>query len=250
MNPQINITPEEWDLIEEYLNEEAVSNETVILKEKLTEISNVQEKIQHVKKVRQGIEDTVRQSKIKEFHEYVSVDEKNSNRNTKQNEKTKLSAIWFAIAAVLVVLIGLFWMLKTESTSEKIFASHFTPDIGLPLKMGSSNNYQFYEGMLDYKQGNYKEATLIWEVLLKNNPESDTLNYFLGVTYLAQGNASTSLKYLEKQNLFEEGMFKEDAAYYAALAKIKEGKFEEAKVLLNKNPSTKNTNLLNDLKER
>ena len=41
----------------------------------------------------------------------------------------------------------------------------------------------------------------------------------------------------------------EEAAYYAALAKIKEGKIEEAKNLLKNTPSIQNTKLLRQLEK-
>lgn len=141
-------------------------------------------------------------------------------------------------------------MMDNSSTSEEIFAKNFKPDVGLPLKMGTVGTYGFYEGMLDYKQENYKEAIAKWQILLEENPDSDTLNYFLGVANLALGNGDESLEYLQNQERFQQGMFKEDAAFYAALAKIKDGKFEEAKVFLKNNPSTKNTSLLKELEKQ
>jgi tetratricopeptide (TPR) repeat protein len=139
--------------------------------------------------------------------------------------------------------------MKSNSPFEKIFAENFKPDIGLPLKMNTENAHGFYEGMLDYKQENYKEAIEKWQVLLKTTPENDTLNYYLGVAHLALGKAAKSLEYLESQERFRQGIFKEDAAWYAALAKIKEGKPEEAGLLLQKYPSKRNSNLLNELNE-
>ena len=251
MNAPINITPEEWDIIETWLDLKHVPGEASLLNDKLTQIQDVEEKIEHIKRVREGIEDSVRQSKIKEFHKHVPVEEKDSEIKSIGSKKIKSKAIfWYAAAAAVVLLFGIFWLMDTKSHSEKIFAKNFKPDVGLPLKMSTLNASGFYEGMLDYKQENYKEAIEKWEVLLESKPENDTLNYFLGVTNLALGKASKSLGYLENQERFRQGIFKEDALYYTALAKIKEGKFKEAKVILENNPSIRNSRLLNDLNER
>lgn len=246
----INITSEEWHMIEAYLDQKVVSKETPLINEELTQIPNVIQKIVEVKRVREEIEDSILQSKIRGFHKQVEIDEEDSGIRILSSKKTKSKFIWFSMVAVVLVLFGIFWMLDNTTPAEKIFAKNFQPDIGLPLKMNTVNTYEFYEGMLDYKQGNYKDAIAKWQVLLIANPENDSLNYFLGVSNMALGNSKKSLEYLQNQERFQQGIFKEDAAFYAALAKIKEGEFAEAKVFLKNNPSPRNTNLLKELDEQ
>ncbi len=247
MNSLNNITPLEWDLIETYLLK-TNEREKLLLKEQMVVIPNLDEKIKEVQSVGNQIEDRIKQSKIKEFQKEASILHKQSEVGNVGSSKTKSKTIWYSVAAILIVVIGMFWLLDSNDTSKIIFAENFKPDIGLPLQMGTTNNYEFYEGMVDYKQGNYKEATMAWQELLKKNPESDTLNYFLGVANLAQGNSSKSLLYLEKQGKFQESIFKDDAPYYAALAYIKLGNLNAAKVLLQNHPSERNTALLQTLK--
>lgn len=251
MNASIDISPEEWDIIETWLDQKGVVGEASLPDKKLHQIHDLEEKIEHIKKVREEMEDSIRQSKIKEFHKHVPSEERDSEIKSIGIKKIKFkTAFWYAAAAVAVVIFGIFWLMETKSHSEKIFTKNFKPDVGLPLKMSTVNVSGFYEGMLDYKQENYKEAIEKWEVLVEAKPENDTLNYFLGVTNLALGNASKSLQYLENQERFRQSIFKDDALYYTALAKIKEGKFKEAKVILENNPSIRNSRLLNDLNER
>ena len=250
MNDLINISAEEWDLIENWLDQNDVPGKTQMLSDKLTQIPNISKKIEHIEKVREEIEDSIRQTKIREFHNSIAAGEKDSGIKTIANKRIRSNTVWLATAAIVVVLFGIFWMIGNKSHSEKIFAKNFKPDIGLPLKMNNANSSGFYEGMLEYKQENYKEAIAKWQDLLKANPENDTLNYFLGVAYLALGDDSKSIEYLENQERFRQGIFKEDAAYYAALARIKEGKLKEAKMLLESIPSVRNTKLLNELNER
>ncbi|MDY0102046.1 MAG: hypothetical protein RBS07_03855 [Lentimicrobium sp.] len=249
MNTPNNLSSQEWDLIETCLDHNGAQGQAPLLNEKLNQIPDVDRKEAYVKKVREEIEDSIRQSKIREFHKHVLSDKKDSGMKNIANRITKSNAVWYAIAAILVVFFGILWLLKSNSTAEKIFAENFKPDIGLPLKMNTEDANIFYEGMLDYKQENYKHAIDKWQVLQKINPENDTLNYFLGVAHLALGNAAKSLEYLENQEHFRQSIFKEDATYYAALAKIKEGTMEEARIFLQKYPSKKNTDLLNELHE-
>ena len=252
MNSPYNITPEEWDIIETWLDQKDLPGESPLLSNKITQTPNILQKIEHVKRVREEIEDSIRQSKIKEFHQYVSRDDNDSGIKSIANKKIKSNIFWYsiAIAAVMILFIGIIRNLDHSNTQEEIFAKNFKPDIGLPLKMSKSSEFRFFEGMLDYKQENYKEAIVKWQDLLKTKPENDTLNYFLGVTNLALGDATKSLEYLQNQERFQQGIFKEDAAWYAALAKIKAGKFEEAKVFLKSNPSARNKKLLKELDKK
>ncbi|MDX9908082.1 MAG: hypothetical protein RBS23_01365 [Mariniphaga sp.] len=269
MNAPNNITYDEWNDIETWLDQNDVSGEALLWTEKLTQISNLNRKIEYVKRVREEIEDSIRQSKIKSFHPGIhagsdgtgsywnwnqesnlpgrfSSDEKGSEIKSILNVKTK-SRAWFTAAAILVILVGIYWMMGIGNPSERVFAENFKPDVGLPLRMENASAYAFYEGMLDYKLEDYEAAIEKWEVLLRPKPQNDTLNYFLGVSHLALGDAAKALEYLGNQERYRQGIFKDDAAWYAALAKIKEGNFEEARLFLQKHPSTRNTKLLNEL---
>lgn len=272
MNAPNNITYDEWNDIETWLDQNDVSGEALLWTEKLTQISNLNRKIEYVKRVREEIEDSIRQSKIKVFHQDIlagfdspdssgsyeirdqecslsgdlSSDEKGSEIKSILNVKTK-SRAWFTAAAILVILVGIYWMMGIGNPSERVFAENFKPDVGLPLRMENASAYAFYEGMLDYKLEDYEAAIEKWEVLLRPKPQNDTLNYFLGVSHLALGDAAKALEYLGNQERYRQGIFKDDAAWYAALAKIKEGNFEEARLFLQKHPSTRNTKLLNEL---
>jgi len=65
---------------------------------------------------------------------------------------------------------------------------YFKPDAGLITSMGGNENYEFYRGMVDYKQGNYKAAISRWKDQLKLKKDNDTLNFYIGVSLMAQEN--------------------------------------------------------------
>ncbi|QAA82653.1 tetratricopeptide repeat protein [Aequorivita sp. H23M31] len=239
---------EEWNAIETYLEKNEAGEVTAHLKQSLDQIPNLDEKIKYVKETREDIEDCIRMSKIKEFQTEVDVDEEVTRKP--KIKRLKMSVFFYSVAATLIVLFGIFWMLNTKTPGEKIFAENFKPDIGLPLKMSTIGNYGFYEGMLDYKQENYKEAIAKWNTILPAKPHNDTLNYFLGVANLALGNTVESLEYLRNQELYKGGMFEQEAAYYAALAEIKDGNFKKAEILLRNNPSPDNDKLLKQLENQ
>ena len=114
--------------------------------------------------------------------------------------------------------------------------------------MGTSSNYEFYYGMVNYKRKEYAEAILRWETLYAANPENDTLVYFLGVANLAKGNARQAEKYLQSAKEKTESTFYEDAQYYLALAFLRENKIKEAKEALAKSTSQASFELLKEIK--
>jgi|SRR5690554_3527171 len=249
MNPQMNILPEEWNAIESFLDREPESQKS-ILNEELDKIPGLDQKIQYIKKVRCEIEDAIRKSKIKEFHDSFNEFERNCKAAKPESRKRRSLVLLYSIAAILIVVFGIFQVFENRKTPESLFADNFKPDIGLPLKMGPAKTYDFYEGMVDYKQENYEEAIKKWEVLLQASPDNDTINYFLGLSHLALGEASQALEYLLDQERFKGGIFETDAAHYAALAKIKEGQFNDARVLLKANPSATNNLLLQKIEKQ
>ena len=84
---------------------------------------------------------------------------------------------WYAAAAVVIVAVTWFYRNSTLS-SEKIYARYFIPDAGLPVVMSSANDhYDFYDGMVSYKEGDYTRAIEIWKKIYPGNTANDTLQY-------------------------------------------------------------------------
>src|SRR5690606_28562743 len=165
-------------------------------------------------------------------------------------EKKELNIGWFALAASFLVLISVStWaILGSGNSPEKVFAENFKPDPGLPTTMGTSSEYEFYYGMVNYKRKEYAEAISRWEPIYAAYPENDTLVYFLGVANLANGNPRQAKKYLQKANQKKESAFYEDSKYYLALSLLKENKIKEAKETLKNSSSAANISLLQQVK--
>lgn len=113
--------------------------------------------------------------------------------------------------------------------------------------MSSHQNYSFNEAMVDYKQENYSVAIEKWLLLLYKSPENDTLIYFLGAAYLAEGQTSEAIVYLDKIEKEQNSVFQKDAAYYRALLHLKNKNPDSAVHSLKNAPSNKNRQLLNEI---
>ena len=109
------------------------------------------------------------------------------------------------------------------------------------------NNYAFNKAMVAYKEGKYQEAIGSWEKLYQNNPDNDSLNYFLGAAHLANSEAHKAIPYLENVFPQAESSFQQESLWYLGLAYLKSGEVEKAKEFLEKSNRPEKEELLNQL---
>ncbi len=131
-----------------------------------------------------------------------------------------------AAAAVLVVVAALF--LSRTPEHEKIYADFYEADPGLSTAMGTTDDYAFHRGMIDYKTGNYAGAIEQWRPLLTASPASDTLNYYTGLAFLGMKKTDSTTYYLQRVAALSGSAFQQEARWYQALALIRENRKEEA----------------------
>lgn len=129
---------------------------------------------------------------------------------------------WYAAAAVLIIAIGATWWLrKTETASQDLYSQYFHADPGLPVAMSSTDAYTFYDGMVSYKEGKYKEAADTWQKLGNEQGFTDTLQYFIGVAYLNNNTLREAHQYLLPVANNTASVWKDKATWYLALSYIK-----------------------------
>ena len=228
MNLQ-DISQEEFEKIEAYLNGKLESNELIEFKAMLENDSDFKTKVEDIKTVLFGIETQELKEQLNIFHDDLEVE-----HTPIEGTETKVRSIhWkkLAIAAVLIIAAGSFWFYNGNS-NDKLYAKYFSPDPGLPTTMSSTANYEFYEAMVDYKQGNYITAISKWKTLQKVKPNNDTLSYFIGVAHLANKNEGKAISFLEHVTKNSEFALSNDAHYYLGLAYLKKGNIEKAKANL------------------
>lgn len=247
MDSNNNITQEQLETIERYLNG---SMNTVELKEfenKIATNTDLKILVEDVKMMLLGIESSALKAELNNFHEEMNPVRNLSSEKTATTKSLRYRFVQLSIAASIVLAFGIYLFMNQETTSEHLFAKHFTPDPGLPTTMSSTEEFDFYDAMVDYKRGNYAKAIEKWKVLQMKKNNNDTLNFYLGVSYLAEGNAETASKYLSETTKQVNSIFIEDAYHFAALAEIKQENFEKAKQLLLKSKSDKSKILLQEL---
>jgi tetratricopeptide (TPR) repeat protein len=245
MNPDNNITQEELENIERYFTNNITNDEKATFEERLQNDVNFKNKVEDIRTMLLGIETQVLKERLEEFHKEIpkTISSKKEHSKVKYLDFRKMVA-----AAAVIIAIGSFWFFNNPS-NERLYSSYFIPDPGLPTTMGSTDNYNFYDAMVDYKQKNYKKAISKWEVLQQESPKNDTLNYFLGVANLADGQTDLAITYLQNTTLQTESVFIEDAHYYLGLAYLKNNKKEKAIKTLQLSHSENSRSILSELEK-
>lgn len=156
-------------------------------------------------------------------------------------KKTNRSWLYVAAAAVVIVLL-LRQFYTPPTTTEGLFADFFEQDTGLPVVMSSDeHNYTFYDGMVSYKEEDYKKALQIWEQIA--NP-SDTLLYYTGMAYLNSDDLTNAIRSLERVATDEDSQWHQKAIWYLALSLLKQNRLDDTKKWLNKIPENEQAVLL------
>lgn len=167
-----------------------------------------------------------------------------------KSKKLHFNGNWLLAASFLLLVgLGVGWFLNRPSLNERLYDSYFYKDIGLPTTMGATKNLEFTEAMTQYKLGNYEEAISVWKDLLRNSPQNDTLNYFVGAAHLVKKDINGAKGFLEKVILNDNTAFKKEAKFYLALIAVRQGDLKKAKVYLEQLDSSEASALLKEIQE-
>ncbi|MFL0352016.1 tetratricopeptide repeat protein [Xanthomarina sp. GH4-25] len=240
-----NMTQEELAHIERYINNNLTFEELSIFEEKLKNNPDFKNQVEDIKTLLFGIEKQALKEQLDTFHKDIPIE---VIEDKKQPKFRFLNFKKTAVAAAVIIALGSFWY-TNRSTPKSVFAKHYTPDPGLPTTMSSSDNFIFYDAMVNYKRKDYLTAISKWQPLLLTKPDNDTLNYFIGSAYLADGKEKEAIPYLKKVTLFKEETFKNDAFYYLGLAYLKVNNVELAKKNLNFSTIDNSKDILSELED-
>lgn len=241
MEQEFNISQQEFETIEHYLLGNMMEQELIDFENKLEKEQLLQKQVKALRLLINSVEKQSFLNKLDEFHSVI-----NPQIKSKKNRKLNLY-LKFAIAASIALLIGFsgYWF---TNANQRLYAKYFKPDPGLPTVMSATANYDFYDAMVNYKRGDYKTAIKKWEKLVNQKPQNDTLNYFLGVAYLAEKNQDKAITYLHKVLNQNNTIFMEETYFFLGLAYLKNKDFEKSKQNFEKSNSQNSLEILSNLK--
>lgn len=236
MKDNSNITQELLETVERYYNNTMSDQERNDFERRLHNEPQFKLLVEDIKTLILGVENQSLKEQLDTFHK--DIPETNHKTSSSFFSLRKLAA-----AAVIVFAISGFWWFSTPQ-HERLYSSHFTPDPGLPTAMSGDSNFEFYDAMVNYKQGDFETAIEKWDAI---HPKGDTLNYFLGVAHLANQDQDQAIPFLKKSIDNPKFPLINDAHLYLGLAYLKEGKIELAKKNLILSNIKKSKDILSEL---
>lgn len=243
MNSSQYISPERQEHFERYLFHQMNAQEETAFEEALRTDADFASQFSMFKELVRSVETEGLRSKLDAFHQELPPAPQSASI-------PKSSVRWYPIAAGVVVLIGLsLWFFTRIPSNERLYASHFKPDPGLPTVMGSASEYDFYEAMVDYKKGDYEAARKKWVALTTGTSTRDTLNYFIASAYMAEKDQRQAIAFFKKVLQSPEKSFDNETYYYLGLAYLKLGELDLAVQNLEKSGTEAGNQLLEELKE-
>lgn len=245
MKHEYDILPEEFDLIERYMGKTLTGEETAAFEKRLQEEPIWKEKVNEVSLLMLGIKETALKEKLAGFHQTFT-----AANPTGKGKLRSMTRVWMVAASCIILLsIGLWWYLSSENKYDKLYATYYQPDPGLPVTMSVAGNYLFDKGMVAYKSGAYQEAATTWQGLLTALPGNDSLHYYLGMTELALQHQDQALKLLQPLADDPQKPFSKEASWYAGLLLLKNEKPTEAAVYIRRSGHPNSKKLLEELNQ-
>jgi tetratricopeptide (TPR) repeat protein len=131
---------------------------------------------------------------------------------------------WLSLAAGLAVFLVLtYWFTSAQTRAEELFAEYKTTEPGMPVPMSSTNQYDFYDAMVDYKTEKYDLAIRKWSALLVEKPHNDTVLYFIGSAHYNLNQYETALNFYGEMGVDSAGPYMYKAQWYTLLCDLKLG---------------------------
>jgi len=236
---------EEFEQIERYLSGQMGKEEYEQFIRRIDTDPQFTERVKQTQLLLLGIKETALTDTLEDFHSEVQGVKATSAVVHKLRPAGKM---WVAAVSITVIAILAFlWVVNGESEKDKVFSTYFEPDPGLMTAMSADEDYTFSRAMVDYKYGRYREAIRQWEQLPGTALGNDTLNYFIGVAWLADEQPAKAIPYLERVISNRTGAFVKDATWYLGLALAKEGKKKEAIQMLRQSEHPEKADIIQSL---
>ncbi len=217
-------------LIEKCLDLSISEDERAILKERMC-ASNALVKEYAFRKELNGLhveievnELRMKLRKASAIHEHLSA-ERYMGHSTKR--------LIYAAAAVTGITLGgwaLFSGDGSRVSTETLYNEFFSPYPPVVIYRDASSvdvYKEFQAAMLKYQKANYEEAARILERIYQQVPDSVTIKFYLGVTYMQLGQFEDS-RILFNQVISSDILFSELAIWYKGLSYLAENNREEA----------------------
>ena len=149
------------------------------------------------------------------------------------SKKTKVNLTYYKIAASLIVLIGISYLIYTNSNKTNSLELFMIEDAGFKVCMSATSSHvDLLNGMNYYRSENYTEAIPYFSKL----PKNDTALYYSGISSIHLNRLSDAELCFNK--IPSESIYKNRSFYYLSLCYVFNHKETEGLQILNRTTFT------------
>ncbi|WP_234736901.1 tetratricopeptide repeat protein [Tellurirhabdus bombi] len=262
----MKLTPEQYELIEAYLNGQLSAADQKDLEHEIQANAELAAEMQTQRDLRVGLRTITIQNRVqaalKRYKERKSAE--NKPPVIPLNSQPKARSIdyrrWLtAASAVLILGFSTIWIWhQQEKRANSALLDNYMPDAAafdtknFPSALNQTSKNDLQKGLQSYRKGNYDEAIGQLRKLSPDRSTSSVVNYYLGLSHLSRGETNKAILYLEKASNSPQAQIRQKAIWYLAMAHLKSGNKAKAKPILERvrrdatNPFYKQANSLWD----
>ncbi len=210
---------DELEVIASYLSGEMEAIERNEFERRMAEEPDLRRKVEEVRALLLGVREANLAEQVHVYH--GKTDEQ---PNHQRHRRLPFYRRWWMAASVaLLVLVGAWWIWFSTPSNERLYHAYFAPDVGLPVEMGSADTlrYLFYDGMISYKEGVYGDALKKWHSVVQASGTTDTLQYYMGITYMELGDMDRAREQLVEVVGDSNSSYQQGATWYLALCYLR-----------------------------
>ena len=205
--------------IERYLMDELSPAEAEDFEKSMTSDPNLRAAVHEMRTLMLGIETGALQHTLTSIIQEEAEDTQAIVKHMVPPRK-KPNQSWLAIAASLLVLVAALYFIISPSPDQPYYQAYYTVDPGLPTPMSATDDFSFYDAMVDFKNEKYALAVEKWEHLLSQDSQNDSLIYYLGSAELAQGHNIKASYHFSKLIDDIDGPFVNESRWYWSICQL------------------------------
>lgn len=136
-------------------------------------------------------------------------------------------------AVILLLLVPGYFIVQSymEIEPKEVFATHFQPYpvIENGTVRGGDSDRALTDGLRAYQRGEYKMAIQELSTTVGEPEGTPKRKFYLALSYLASGDASQAIPFLEELAETNDFTYREQARWYLGLALLKSNRLDEAR---------------------
>ena len=137
-----------------------------------------------------------------------------------------------SVAAGFLLLVFFYVIYLQMEGTPNLYADFEYTDPGIPIQMSQSPDFALLNALTFYNEGNYEETIAQLQALEPTVAPNDTIRYFLGASFLYQGQTTEARNYFTNLAGTDNERFGPRAEWLMALSYLQDNDIENTRTSL------------------